>query len=52
MTPIGGEGGVVEVDETFIGQLKGVAVKRGALHHKMKVLALIDRDSRQGAHPW
>jgi transposase-like protein len=46
MTPFGGEGGIVEVDETFIGQLKGVP-KRRAFHHKMKVLALIDRDSRQ-----
>jgi transposase-like protein len=44
MTPFGGEGGVVEVDETFIGQLKGVP-KRRAFHHKMKVLALVDRDS-------
>ncbi|MDE8650972.1 IS1595 family transposase [Novosphingobium album (ex Liu et al. 2023)] len=40
----GGSGGVVEVDETFIGQLKGVE-KRRAFHHKMKVLALVDRDS-------
>ena len=40
----GGNGGVVEVDETFIGQLKGVEKKR-AFHHKMKVLALVDRDS-------
>lgn len=40
----GGNGGVVEVDETFIGKKKG-AVKRRAFHHKMKVLALIDRDS-------
>lgn len=46
MTPFGGNGGVVEVDETFIGQLKGVP-KRRAFHHKMKVLALIDRDTRQ-----
>ena len=46
MTPFGGNGGAVEVDETFIGQLKGVP-KRRAFHHKMKVLALIDRDSRQ-----
>ncbi|UZK68658.1 IS1595 family transposase [Sphingomonas sp. S1-29] len=37
-------GGIVEVDETFIGQLKGVQKKR-AFHHKMKVLALVDRDS-------
>lgn len=40
----GGNGGVVEVDETFIGKLKGVE-KRRAFHHKMKVLALVDRDS-------
>jgi len=46
MTPFGGNGGVVEVDETFIGKLKGKPVRR-AFHHKMKVLALIDRDSRQ-----
>jgi transposase-like protein len=37
-------GGIVEVDETFIGKLKGAPVKR-AFHHKMKVLALVDRDS-------
>ncbi|MEQ8349293.1 MAG: IS1595 family transposase [Sneathiellaceae bacterium] len=36
--------GVVKVDETFIGKLKGVPVKR-ALHHRKKVLALVDRDS-------
>ena len=37
-------GGIVEVDETFIGRLKGAPVKR-AFHHKMKVLALVDRDT-------
>lgn len=37
-------GGIVEVDETFIGRVKGAPVKR-AFHHKMKVLALVDRDS-------
>ncbi len=46
MTPFGGAGGVVEVDETFIGHLKGAEKKR-AFHHKMKVLALVDRDSGQ-----
>jgi len=35
-------GGIVEVDETFIGRIKGAPVKR-AFHHKMKVLALVDR---------
>jgi len=44
LTPFGGNGGVVEVDETFIGQLKGVEKKR-AFHHKMKVLALVDRET-------
>jgi len=46
LTPFGGNGGVVEVDETFIGKKKG-AVKRRAFHHKMKVLALVDRDTRK-----
>jgi transposase-like protein len=44
LAPFGSGGGVVEVDETFIGKLKGVEKKR-AFHHKMKVLALIDRES-------
>ena len=44
LTPFGSGGGVVEVDETFIGQLAGVP-KRRAFHHKMKVLALVDRTS-------
>jgi transposase-like protein len=44
ITPFGGNGGVVEVDETFIGNKKGFPTKR-AYHHKMKVLALVDRTS-------
>jgi hypothetical protein len=44
LSPFGSGGGIVEVDETFIGKLKGVPKKR-AFHHKMKVLALVDRDS-------
>lgn len=44
LSAFGGNGGIVEVDETFIGKLKGVEKKR-AFHHKMKVLALVDRDS-------
>ena len=46
LTAFGSGGGIVEVDETFIGRIKG-APKRRAFHHKMKVLALIDRDSGQ-----
>src|SRR5687768_10120188 len=44
LTPFGSGGGVVEVDETFIGNIKGRTVKQ-AFHHKYKVLALVDRDS-------
>jgi transposase-like protein len=43
-TPLGGTGGAVEVDETFIGRRKGAEVRYG-YEHKMKVLALIDRDT-------
>ena len=44
LAPFGSGGGIVEVDETFIGRIKGAPVKR-SFHHKMKVLALIDRDT-------
>ena len=40
----GSDGGAVEIDETFIGRLKGKPVK-AAFHHKMKVLGLIDRNT-------
>ena len=42
--PFGQGGGAVEVDETFIGRKAGVPV-RGAYHHKMAVLGLVDRES-------
>ena len=38
----GAGGGVVEVDETFIGRDPAIPVRRGA--HKHKVLALVDRE--------
>lgn len=41
---LGTGGGTVEVDETFIGKIKGAPINRG-FAHKMKVLALVDRDS-------
>lgn len=44
VAPFGSDGGIVEVDETFIGRLKGKE-KKAAFHHKMKVLALVDRDT-------
>lgn len=43
--PFGSEGGAVEVDETYIGQKKGIASKRGGWGHKHTVLALVDRDT-------
>jgi transposase-like protein len=44
LAPFGHGGGAVEVDETFIGRKKGMPV-RGAYHHKMAVLGLVDRQS-------
>lgn len=44
--PFGTTGGAVEADETFIGHQKGKP-RRRAFHHKMKVLTLVDRDTRQ-----
>lgn len=38
----GAGGGVVEIDETFIGREPGM-VKKAAYHHKMKMLTLVDR---------
>jgi transposase-like protein len=46
LNPFGQGGGAVEVDETFIGRQKGKPKKR-AYHHKMKVLTLVDRDTRR-----
>jgi transposase-like protein len=46
LAPFGGNGGFVEVDETFIGTEPGKTKKPG-MHHKMKVLTLVDRDSGQ-----
>ena len=42
----GGGGGDVEVDETFIGREPDMPKKRG-YGHKMKVLALVDRETGQ-----
>ncbi len=40
--PIGGAGGIVESDETFIGRKEGAEVKRG-YGHKNAVLTLVER---------
>ena len=44
LAPMGGDGGMVEVDETYIGVKEGT-VKRSAYHHKMVVVSLVDRNS-------
>lgn len=46
LSPMGGGGGDVEVDETFIGTEPG-AVKKQGVYHKMKVLSLVDRKTKQ-----
>jgi transposase-like protein len=44
LAPMGGHGGIVEADETYIGKIKGREVVAGG-DHKFKVLSLVDRDS-------
>ncbi|WP_309753167.1 IS1595 family transposase [Novosphingobium sp.] len=46
LSPMGGDGGVVEVDETYIG-IKDGAVKGKSYHHKIAVLSLVDRTTGQ-----
>ena len=41
--PMGGNGGIVEADETFIGRKKDVPKKRGGYAHKNAVLSLVER---------
>jgi transposase-like protein len=43
LSPMGGGGKVVEVDETYIGRLKGQPVRRGGTTHKNAVLTLVER---------
>ena len=42
LAPMGGAGGVVEIDETFVGRKEGVEVRQGAWH-KNAVLTLVER---------
>ncbi|AYJ85802.1 IS1595 family transposase [Sphingomonas paeninsulae] len=42
---LGANGGMVEVDETFIGRDPSKEQKRGGAHHKMKVVTLVDRET-------
>jgi transposase-like protein len=44
LTPMGGSGKIVEVDETYIGRMEGqVAPKLGGSSHKNMVLTLVER---------
>jgi transposase-like protein len=45
LSPMGSGGGVVEVDETYIGNSKKQGNFRGGYQHKMKVVSLVDRGS-------
>ena len=47
LAPFGGEGGVVEVDETFLGRRKGVEKPRGGPRQMIPVLSLVHRESGQ-----
>lgn len=44
LSPMGGGGGAVEVDETFLGQADQISGVKG-VHLMNKVLSLVDRDS-------
>src|SRR5690349_5571003 len=43
--PMGEDGGAVEVDETYIGRIKGVKKARAGAAHKNTVLSLLDRET-------
>ena len=45
--PLGGPGGIVEIDETFIGKKEGLEIKRGYAH-KHAVMTLIERSPEGG----
>ena len=47
LAPFGGGGGVVEVDETFIGRKLGVEKPRGGVRHMIPVLSLVHRETGQ-----
>jgi transposase-like protein len=46
LAPMGGAGGIVEADETFIGRKEG-SIRRRGHGHKNAILSLVDRDSGQ-----
>jgi transposase-like protein len=44
---MGSGGGAVEMDETYVGRVRGVKVKQGGTRHKHPVLTLLDRRTGQ-----
>ena len=49
LAPMGGNGGVVEIDETFIGQDPDAPKSRMAIRNMNKVISLIDRTTGRSA---
>ena len=47
LAPFGGEGGDVQVDETYYGNRAGAERARGGFRHKMRIVSLLDK--RTGA---
>lgn len=46
LAPMGGNGGTVEADETYIGRLKGQPKRKAGFGHKNTVLTLVERGGR------
>lgn len=44
--PLGGQGKVVEVDETFVGHITQKGKKGGGTHYMMKVMSLVERGGK------
>jgi hypothetical protein len=51
LSPMGGGGGVVEVDETYIGRLEGQPKRRTGDSHKNIVLTLVERGGSSAGEP-
>lgn len=49
LAPMGGAGGIVEIDETYIGKQAGHAAAKGAAHKNI-VLTLVERGGRARSH--
>lgn len=47
LAPFGGNGGIVEADETYIGFEPGWPKTNRGMHHKNKVVSLVDRTTGQ-----